>query len=278
MKSAPDGVTESNHAGLLRLSSELNHSTSITEAAGVVVKMFDIEFDAPLSAVWQYNEDTELLTPIAQSERADDVIGEIPTLPPPSLAGQTYDEQQTKHIRNVPEADSVYNPETPIQSEIIVPISTFGVISIGITEVDAFSDSDVRLTELAASNLEAAVDRIRREQQSKTEREWRQILFEGSRDAIIVSDVDGSIIEVNTAACTMTGYDRDELCDQRLKTVLFDDETDAYQSYHQQILDRESLSDERWISRADVIRLLGHTQAGVSRYTTRCIFTRQYVM
>ncbi len=257
MKSAPDGVTESNHAGLLRLSSELNHSTSITEAAGVVVKMFDIEFDAPLSAVWQYNEDTELLTPIAQSERADDVIGEIPTLPPPSLAGQTYDEQQTKHIRNVPEADSVYNPETPIQSEIIVPISTFGVISIGITEVDAFSDSDVRLTELAASNLEAAVDRIRREQQSKTEREWRQILFEGSRDAIIVSDVDGSIIEVNTAACTMTGYDRDELCDQRLKTVLFDDETDAYQSYHQQILDRESLSDERWISRADGDSIVG---------------------
>ena len=257
MMSAPDGVTESNHSGLLRLSSELNHSKSIPDAAAVVVKMFDIEFDAPLSAVWQYDEETELLDPIARSAQANKIIGEIPTLPPQSLAGQTYDEQQTKHVRNVPEAERVYNPDTPIQSEIIVPIPAFGVISIGITEVDAFSDSDVRLTELTASNLEAAVNRIRREQQSKTQREWRQILFEGSRDAIIVSDPSGSIIEVNTAACTMTGYDRSELCNQRLERVLFDSDAETYQSYYQRVLDGESLTDEIQISCADDDHIIG---------------------
>jgi|APHM01.1.fsa_nt_gi PAS domain S-box len=251
MSPAPGGVTESDHSGLLRLSAELNHAKSISESAAVVVEIFNIEFDAPLSAVWQYDKKTELLEPVVQSEPAQGIIGELPTLPPPSLAGRAYDEQQTKHIRNVPQADSVHNPDTTIQSEIIVPIPEFGVVTIGMTDVDAFSDSDARLAELAASNLEAAVNRIRREQQSKTEHEWRQILFEGSRDAILVSDTDGSIIEVNTAACTLSGYDRSEIRNQRLEKFLFDGDSEAYQSYQQRVLNDESLSDDISISCAE---------------------------
>ena len=40
---------------------------------------------------------------------------------------------------------------------------------------------------------------------------WSEILFEGSRDAIFLSDAQSRFLAVNRAACELTGYSGDEL-------------------------------------------------------------------
>lgn len=41
--------------------------------------------------------------------------------------------------------------------------------------------------------------------------EWQKAIFEGSRDAIIISDENSRFMDVNKAACSLTGYSREEL-------------------------------------------------------------------
>jgi len=48
---------------------------------------------------------------------------------------------------------------------------------------------------------------------------WRKAVFEASNDAILVSDADGNFIDVNRAACTLTGYTRDELLAETAATL-----------------------------------------------------------
>ena len=42
------------------------------------------------------------------------------------------------------------------------------------------------------------------------EEQWREV-FERAGDAVFITDVEGRLVEVNPAACAMTGYSRDEL-------------------------------------------------------------------
>lgn len=45
--------------------------------------------------------------------------------------------------------------------------------------------------------------------------EWQKAIFEGSRDAIIISDENSRFMDVNEAACSLTGYSREELLQMR---------------------------------------------------------------
>jgi PAS domain S-box-containing protein len=57
---------------------------------------------------------------------------------------------------------------------------------------------DISDAKKAARELQSALD-------------WQQAIFEGSRDAIMISDVDTRFIDVNEAACKLTGYSKQEL-------------------------------------------------------------------
>lgn len=54
----------------------------------------------------------------------------------------------------------------------------------------------------------------------KKSNERFRLLFERSRDALLFSDDKGSLLEVNTAACQLLGYSREELLDMTLSDLL----------------------------------------------------------
>jgi len=152
-----DAYTKHTSAGLLELSSELNQTGSIEDASVAAVRMLDLNFDAPLSAIWEFNGEGDELRPITESTEAQGVIGDAPRLPVDSLAGRVYRQRRPEVFDDVHEADGTYNSDTAIRSEILVPISDFGVLSVGATEVDTFTEKDAELAKLVASNLEAAM-------------------------------------------------------------------------------------------------------------------------
>lgn len=93
--------------------------------------------------------------------------------------------------------------------------------------------------------------RKRAEEELKKALEWEEAIFEGSRDAIFVSDANACFVDVNVAACDLTGYSKDQLLGMRIPDL--HDETDlgAYKKYHARIMAGEELESEARILRRD---------------------------
>ena len=94
-------------------------------------------------------------------------------------------------------------------------------------------------------------DRKERERKLRREQQWRTAIFEGSRDAVFISDTDANFIEVNEAAVELTGYDRDELLSMAIPDLHDDPELDVYREYHERILSGEPATTEADVRRPD---------------------------
>ncbi len=80
---------------------------------------------------------------------------------------------------------------------------------------------------------------------------WSEILFEGSRDAIFLSDAQSRFLAVNRAACELTGYSRDELLAMSIPDLHEDVDLVAYRGYHARILGGEEALTQAAILRKD---------------------------
>lgn len=94
-------------------------------------------------------------------------------------------------------------------------------------------------------------ERKEREQEIKTQREWREAVFNGSRDAVFISDSDAAFVDINDAATDLTGYDRKELLSMRIPDLHEETDMDAYREYNDRILAGESITTETQLLRAD---------------------------
>ncbi len=81
--------------------------------------------------------------------------------------------------------------------------------------------------------------------------EWHETVFEGSRDAIFISDEGSRLVSVNQAAEELTGYARDELLAMRIPDLHEDVDLEAYRVYHDRIMAGESALTEAPILRKD---------------------------
>ncbi|WP_280537222.1 ATP-binding protein [Halopenitus sp. POP-27] len=124
--------------------------------------------DLEISGIYFQTETSEgpVLEPIALTEGARRTFTEIPTLEPGgSLAWRAYESGAVVHFDDVRTADRLHNPETPIRSELIVPLGDHGVFIAGSTTVDDFDEADVALARILGANVRSALDGARREQE-----------------------------------------------------------------------------------------------------------------
>ena len=102
------------------------------------------------------------LVPSAVSEGIRSLLGEPPSLGPESLAWRAFETGEVLRFDDVREA-SPANPETPIRSELFLPLDGQGVFIVSATTEAAFDRTDVRLAELFAASVRAAMERASRE-------------------------------------------------------------------------------------------------------------------
>jgi PAS domain S-box-containing protein len=94
-------------------------------------------------------------------------------------------------------------------------------------------------------------------EQKKTEEgikqalEWQQAIFEGSRDAIFISDQDSRFVAVNNAACDLTGYSREKLIKMNIPDIHDLPDLKAHRKYHRRIFEGEEILSEAKILRSD---------------------------
>ncbi len=111
-----------------------------------------------------------------------------------------------------------------------------------------------RTAELTFANSQLRLEIEERKEIEKTLRESHQryrLLFDGSRDAIIISDAAGRILDVNEATCLLTGYPKIDLVRKRVQDL--DDAVDynAYREYFDRIQAGEPFASEVTINRRD---------------------------
>jgi two-component system cell cycle sensor histidine kinase/response regulator CckA len=96
----------------------------------------------------------------------------------------------------------------------------------------------------------SSVDRPPREELERA-LQWQQAIFEGSRDAIFISDSASRFIAVNHAACELTGYSREELLRMSIPDLHDEVDLDAYRLYHDSIMSGQETLSEAMILRRD---------------------------
>lgn len=122
--------------------------------------------DLPLTTIWEYDPTAELLRPIASTPAVRELVGELPSFgASESIIWNAFQEGETHLVSNLDRRPDAYNAESSFDSELIVPIGDFGVLATGSTHVKSFTESDRRLVETLAANVETAMRLVDRREE-----------------------------------------------------------------------------------------------------------------
>ena len=154
--------------GLQRTTQQLLEATTPETAAEIVIDGLESAFEFDTAGIWLATDDK--LEPVAQTERGQTLIGEPPTYSPAeqSLSWAAFVEGTTRRIESMADQPDRANPETPINSELIVPLGEYALLNIGSTEPEAFSEADAERVQLWADTVTEAFARVDQLQQLKT--------------------------------------------------------------------------------------------------------------
>ena len=102
-----------------------------------------------------------------------------------------------------------------------------GVLVAGSTREAAFSERDERLLLVVASHVANALERLRSEERLRRSSDMYRAYFTASPLAVFVADTHGRYLEVNGAACALTGYAREELLRMAIPDLMGSDQESA---------------------------------------------------
>ena len=90
---------------------------------------------------------------------------------------------------------------------------------------------------------------------AKQANDWQQKIFEGSLDTIFISDENSGLVAVNSTACDLTGYSKQQLLKMRIPDLHDEPDLEAYKKFHSRIFKGEKILSEAKIRRRDGIKV-----------------------
>jgi PAS domain S-box-containing protein len=106
------------------------------------------------------------LVPAAATDRVVELVGDLPALErDDSIAWEAYGRGEAVAFDDVHDHPKVHREETPVHSEVYVPIGRYGVLIAGSETPEAFDREDVVYGEILAASITAALDQVERTSQ-----------------------------------------------------------------------------------------------------------------
>jgi PAS domain S-box-containing protein len=152
---------------------EVGSPDGITERA---VRSVDDVLGFRTARIFRYEPSTDRLEPAARTERAGEILGDAAPLERgETVVWSVFETGEPEFVRDVharsDTRSDVHRGDSPIRSELLLPIGEWGVLVIGSESADAFDDSDLSLSRTLAANVEAAMDRADRRQELEAQNE-----------------------------------------------------------------------------------------------------------
>lgn len=173
------------------------------------------------SAVYLFDADSNELHPAAESAAMDALHGPLPTIHPDgeTLTGYSFVEEDMFFFDDVHESDRLANPASDLRSTCYIPLGEYGVFIAGSDQIGAFDDVTWELADLLAATAEAALDRVTRESQlrsqDRTLQRQNEQLTALNRINKTIREIDQAIVQAETreeidhTVCELlTGEDR----------------------------------------------------------------------
>lgn len=126
--------------------------------------------DMPVNAIWLADETGGVLRPEAWTREAAALLGEVETYTGGG-GHAVWDVFQVGERRVIDDTrldPEEHDEDTPIRSEVLVPIGDYGVLGVGSTEPADFDEGDVLLARMLSANTAAALERAVRERELRT--------------------------------------------------------------------------------------------------------------
>ncbi|MEF8872464.1 MAG: PAS domain-containing protein [Haloarculaceae archaeon] len=218
-------------------------TTAVAEqTSAAATEILDLE----ANGVHLYDESTDALAPTAVSSKTRELLGDPPLLDE-GVAWEVYQSGESRHYADVREAEALYNEDTELRSELVLPLGDHGVFILSSTTIGAFDEADVRVAELLANSATTALSERAKEQQLRErdrEVEQAETLFENAQDAFFVVDVDRENDEyrferVNPAYESLTGLSDAEMRGQTPRRVFGDDDGTEIKSHYDNCVERK---------------------------------------
>jgi PAS domain S-box-containing protein len=155
-------------------------TTEPAVVAEIAIEGIEKAFEFDVAGMWLQGESDDRLEPAAITDRGAELIESQPTYSAgeESISWEAFQNQTTRIIDRMNDQERRHNPETPVQSELVVPVGEYGVLNIGSTEPCAFSERDRHRVEVWGSTVESALARVdqfqrmqKREEELRRERE-----------------------------------------------------------------------------------------------------------
>jgi PAS domain S-box-containing protein len=148
---------------------ELMTATTREEIAeiGVTAARDILHLDA--NAIHLYDQQENALVPIAQTEGSRELVGDPPTFTEgDSIAWRVFESGEPLALDEVHADPDIYNPESPVQSELYLPIGEYGILIDGSGTSEAFDNEDLVLGELLAGSIATALEQLERTEQIRS--------------------------------------------------------------------------------------------------------------
>nr|WP_276259221.1 ATP-binding protein [Haloglomus sp. DT116] len=157
---------------LQRTARDLNVAESVDEIGEIAVGAAADILDLEVTGIWRYDDQEETLVPVTMTATSESVVDNQPAFERgEGLAWRAFETGEVQVYDDVSTVEGRYNPDTPIGSEIIVPLGEQGILVTGSTSSQEFSGRDVDLFRVLGASVEAAMIRARREAELRRQNE-----------------------------------------------------------------------------------------------------------
>ncbi|WP_193767695.1 PAS domain S-box protein [Halorientalis pallida] len=180
--------------------------------AEIAVETARDTLDLPITGLWLHDETENILRPTAVTDAGRDLLGEPPVFDPgTNLSWEAFQAQEVKMFDDVASQPGRHNPETPLRSEIILPLGEHGVMNIGATERATFDETDRSLAHILAANVEAALTRADQRQELARQTERLDLALEGGQMGVWDWNVQTDEVTFDERWAEMLGHSLNEI-------------------------------------------------------------------
>jgi PAS domain S-box-containing protein len=145
---------------------ELLVAEDTEDVASIAVEAGRKIFGLRQGAFWEYDVSADVLRPLAETAQALETVGETPTFErADALVWESFDAGEIRTFPDLSDVADTYNEDTPLRSEVHVPLGDQGVMIFSSTESHAFDDIEVGTIRLLGVLVREGLIAAEREEQ-----------------------------------------------------------------------------------------------------------------